>query len=152
MADIFQGFGVNFTNISKAAYKKSVPQRLVLRKMAVLYCSNFREDLKQIWKSSCLVKIQPFILQIPKTDLHYSLFSMIFNRVVEHLFSRTGFIGCFQHFLPENHCTLTATLEVWKIGTLTFNYISLLWEWLTFYEILWTYYEISMKKNNVLIE
>ena len=67
MADIFQGFGVNFTNISKAAYKKSVPQRLVLRKMAVLYCSNFREYLlKQIWKSSRLVKIQPFILQIPK--------------------------------------------------------------------------------------
>ena len=153
MPDIFQGFGVYFKNISKAACKKSVPQRLVLRKMAVLYCSNFREyPLKQIWKSSRLVKIQPFILQIPKTNLHYSLFSMIFNRVVEHLFSRTGFIGCFQHFLPENHCTLTPTLEVWKIGTLTFNYISLLWEWLTFYEILWSYYEISMKKNNVLIE
>ena len=67
MADIFQGFGVYFTNISKAACKKSVPQRLVLRKMAVLYCSNFREYLlKQIWKSSRLVKIQPFILQIPK--------------------------------------------------------------------------------------
>ena len=88
--------GRHFSKILQTSLKQATKRVLCKNWCSAkwLFCT----VLKQMWNSSSLVKMQALIPQIPKINLYYSLF----NRVVENLFSRTGFIGCFQHFLLDH--------------------------------------------------